>query len=100
MSTEKQSSEKIELKEEPKPEVMGITRDDNNTRLSFTQDGNLMIVTIPIGRMSPALVHGFIYEMHDIVKAWFAERKKVKLATRDEVSKFNFKQGVRNLFGK
>ena len=87
--------------EPPKPEVMGITRDDHNTRLSFTKDGNLMIVTIPIGKMSPALVHGFLYELHDIVKGWFAERaaikRKLSLDTRDAASRFNFKNGINKL---
>jgi hypothetical protein len=86
--------------EEPKKEVMGIERDDDHTRLSFTQDGNLMIVTIPIGKMSPALVHGFIYEMHDIVKQWFTERNKLRTQLRDSTSQFSFKQAVSKLFRK
>src|SRR3989339_1256969 len=99
MSTEqtKPPVEKIDLKEEPKKEVMGIERDDEHARLSFTQDGALMIVTIPIAKMSPVMAHGFIYTLHDVVKDWFAERKKTKIITRDEVNKFSFRSGVSKL---
>lgn len=86
--------------ETPKKNIMGIERDDKNTRVSFTPDGSMMIVTIPIGHMSRALVHGFVYEMHDIVNTWFAERKKSQIITRDNINNFNFKQGVRKLFGR
>ena len=85
---------------EPKKEVMGIERDDNNARISFTQDGNLIIVTMPIGKMPRALAHGFIYELHQIVNDWHEDRRKNKILTRDEASKFSFKNGVRRLFGK
>lgn len=83
---------------EPKKEVMGIERDDTNARVSFTTDGNLMIVTLPIGRMPRALSHGFLYELHQVVNEWHEERKKTTLITRDAVSKFSFKTGISKLF--
>ena len=86
--------------EPPKKDMMGIERDDKNVRISFTPDGVVLICTIPIGHMPRPLVHGFVYELHEIVNEWFAERKKNKIIVRDEVSKFNFKQSVNKLFGK
>lgn len=83
---------------EPKKEIMGIERDDKNVRLSFTPDGNLLILTMPLASMSPALVHGFVYELHDIIKNWFMERKKHQIITRDTVNKFSFKNGISKLF--
>lgn len=86
--------------ETPKKEVMGIERDDVNARVSFTQDGNLLIITMPIGRMSRALAHGFLYELHTVVTDWHEERKKTKLVTRDEVNKFSFKNAVSSILRK
>lgn len=82
----------------PKKEVMGIERDDTNARVSFTTDGNLMIVTMPIGRMPRALAHGFLYELHQVVNDWHAERKKTNIILRDEASKWSFKSGISKLF--
>lgn len=84
--------------EEPKKEVMGIERDDNNARLSFTKDSALMIITIPIARMPRALAHGFLYELHQVVNDWHDERRKNAIITRDNVSKFSFKAGISKLF--
>lgn len=84
--------------EEPKKEVMGIERDDNNARLSFTKDNALMIITIPIARMPRALAHGFLYELHQVVNDWHEERRKTAIITRDTVSKFSFKNGISKFF--
>lgn len=88
--------------EAPKKEVMGIERDDHNARVSFTTDGNLMIVTIPVGRMAPATAHGFLYLLHDTVREWYKERKEIqdrnKVLTGKAVSAFNFKQGLSKIF--
>ena len=101
MSTEKQEPEKIDLPAEPpKPEVMGIVRDDKNARVSFTPDGAVLIITMPIAHMPRVMAHGFLWELHEMVNGWYAERKKNKIIVRDEVSKFNFKQSVSKLFGK
>ncbi len=104
MSTAKQSDTpevRVEQPaEEPKKEIIGIERDDKNARVSFSQDGNLLIITMPIGHMPRVMCHGFLYELHEIVNGWYAERKKNKIIVRDEVSKFNFKQSVSKLFGK
>jgi hypothetical protein len=105
MSPATQQPDKVDQPTAPaKPEVMGIERDDNNARLSFTQDGNLMIITIPIGKMSPIGVHGYLWELHKIADGWYAERKamreKLSLNNRDAASRFSFKQGVSKLLGR
>jgi hypothetical protein len=88
--------------EEPKKDIMGMERDDKNTRLSFTPDGNLMILTMPLAHMSPASAHGFLYMLHDTIRKWYSDRyeeqQKNKILTRDAISKFSFKKGVSNLF--
>lgn len=99
-TTEAPRAEEAKQAEEPKKEVMGIERDDNNARVSFTTDGNVMIVTVPIGKMPRVMCHGFIYELHEIVNGWYEERKRNRILTRDEVTKFSFKNGVKKLFGK
>jgi hypothetical protein len=96
---------KIDLKEEPKkPDVMGIERDDKNCRVSFTTDGNLVIITIPVGNMPRVVAHGFIYELHEIVGNWYKERmeikKKLSLDNREAVSKFSFKNGINKILGR
>lgn len=89
---------------EPRKDIMGIERDDNNARVSFTPDGNLLIVTIPIGHMAPATAHGFLYLLHDTVRQWYKERKEAidqrKVLTGKVVSAFNFKQGLSKIFHK
>lgn len=95
--TKPQEGAAVPPAEEPKKEVMGIERDDTNCRISFTTDGNLLIITMPIGRMPRALAHGFVYELHQVVSDWYAERKKSKIITRDEASRFSFKAGISKL---
>lgn len=105
MATTKTEAHKVDgnipdtpIAEEPEKEVMGIERDDNNARVSFTKDNGLMIITIPIARMPRALAHGFLYELHTVVNEWHEERKKNAILTRDAVSKFSFKSGINKLF--
>ena len=97
--TDKQTTD-----EAPKKDIMGIERDDNNARVSFTPDGNLLIVTIPIGKMAPATTHGFLYLLHDTVREWYKERKEAmdrnKVLTGKAVNSFNFKQGLSKIFRK
>ena len=94
----------VEGTEKPKKDIMGIERDNTNCRVSFTPDGNLLIITMPIGFMPPATAHGFIYMLHDTVRSWYKERKDAmdrrKVLTGDAVSKFNMKQGLSKLFKK
>jgi len=89
---------------EAKKEVMGIERDDQNARVSFTQDGALMIITIPLARMSTATAHGFIYLLHDMIHDWYKERQELiqhkKVLMGKAVSAFNFKQGLSKIFHK
>ena len=100
-STEQPAPETTGESTEPKkPEIMGIERDDVNARVSFTQDGNLMIITMPIARMPRVMAHGFLYELHEVVNNWHQERKNSKIILRDQMSKFSFKNGVKNLFKK
>lgn len=106
MTAAKQDGPKPEVTdlpaEPPKPEVMGIERDNKNARVSFSVDGDLMIITLPIGHMPRVMAHGFIYELHGMVNQWYSERaeikKKLSLDTRDAVGKFNFREGVSKLF--
>ncbi len=86
--------------EPPKKDIMGIERDDKHARVLFSKDNGIMIITMPIGGMSRTLVHGFIYELHEIVNEWFEERKKHQIITRDNMNRFSFKQSVGKLFGK
>jgi len=105
MTAAKQDGPKPEVTdlpaEPPKPEVMGIERDNKNARVSFSTDGNLMIITLPIGNMPRVMANGFIYELFGIVGQWYAERaeikKKLSLDTRDAASRFNFKDGINKL---
>lgn len=92
------AAETPQTEEAPKKEVMGIERDDTNARVSFTTDGNLMIITLPIGRMARATAHGFLYELHQIINDWHEERKRNKIITRDEAAKWSFKAGLTKLF--
>jgi hypothetical protein len=108
MTATKQEETKKEVTDLPaepiKPEVMGVPRDDKNARVSFTTDGNMMIITLPIGNMPRVMAYGFIYELFDMVGKWYAERaairQKLSLDNRDAVSKFNMKAGLAKLFKK
>lgn len=105
MSTDKQTVPPTDTPtDEPKKEVLGIERDDKNCRVSFTTDGNLIIITMPLGHMPRVVAHGFIYELHDMINAWFHERaaakKKIEIVGRDHMNKFSFKQGLSKILGR
>ena len=105
MTAAKQDGPKPEVidlpAEPPKPEVMGIERDNKNARVSFTKDNECMIITVPIAHMSRTLVRGFFLDAQDMAMMWFAERaaikQKLSLDTRDAASRFNFKDGINKL---
>lgn len=99
--TDETKKETIDLPAEPpKPEVMGIERDNKNARISFTKDNECMIITVPIAHMSRTLVRGFFLDAQDMAMAWFSQRERTRIQLRDTTSKFSFRDGISKLLRK
>jgi len=83
--------------EETKKETITLDRDDMNARVFFTPDNSTMIISIPIAKMPRTFVRGFLMDVYDVACSWYIKRDETRLKIRENVSKFNFKDGISKL---
>lgn len=80
-----------------KSETLNIEIDRKNARISFVDNNQVMLITIPLAFMTRPLVLGFLVDAMDIVKSWYAEQHNIQMKLKEQASRFSFKSGLNKL---